>query len=592
MVDDCSVAAEMVPVCWYRTLLLPRASGDWVRPVNALCLLTEPLIRVQGPSGGVDRLNLAQLLARLAGGEALDFPMLRPHQQPAWHAFLVQLAYLALEPAESTESPADVAVPTDAATWERLLRGLTPDRADDAPWCLVVDDWQQPAFLQAPCWPGAQPDYKRVLASAQEIDLLITSKNHDEKVGKMARIGRAEADLVVFALVSLQGFAGYLGAGNFNTMRMNGGFASRAQFRMVFKRGSGLEFLRDLRVLLARSERLWEDALEAGIGTAARPHRLLWLPIWGDTALALDSVHPLCLEVCRRVRLRLKGDTLQALTASSKTARVDAKLRNGVVLDPWLPIVREGTGKALTAMPSSLGYRLLSPVLFDAKRFKLPMLAMPCADIDRDSAGVLVMQVLVGGSGRTDGLLRREIPVRRRALRKFSDAPAELALRAGRFIEIASAMQGKVLRAAMLQFVDGSDDPDWKNGDFAKYVQRWTEQFDQIVDEVFYETLFATVDAERADLEAEAQWLQTLERLATVVFERALDALPSRDRSRVFASVRAWQIFRGGLHKQFGPLLAHTRATAGTGPPADAATATATTTATHAPPEPHDAHPA
>ena len=559
--------------------------------MNALCLLTEPLIRAQGPSGEVEPLSLPQLLARLASGEALDFPMLRPHQQPAWHAFLVQLAYLALEPAEAPESTADIPVPTDAASWERLLRGLTADHADDAPWRLVVDDWQQPAFLQAPCGAGAQPDYKRVLASAQEIDLLITSKNHDEKVGKMACIGAADADLVVFALVSLQGFAAYLGAGNFNTMRMNGGFASRAQFRMVFKRGSGAEFVRDLRVLLTRAERLWEDAEVAGIGTASRPHRLFWLPAWGDGALSLDSVHPLCLEVCRRIRLRLAGDVLQALTAGSKTARVDAKLRNGVVLDPWLPVVRDGTGKALTAMPGSFGYRLLSPVLFDAKRFKLPVLAMPCAEVDRDSAGVLVMQVLVGGSGRTDGLLRREIPVRRRALRKFSDAPAELAMRAGRFIEIASAMQGKVLRAALLQFVDGSDDPDWKNGDFAKYVQRWIEQFDQLVDEVFYEALFATVDAELADLEAEAQWLQTLEGLATMVFERALEALPSRDRSRVFAHTRAQQMFRGGLHKQFGPLLAHTRATVGTGLSVDAATA-ATTTANHAPPEPHDAHPA
>ena len=553
--------------------------------MNALCLLTEPLIRVQPSSGQTEPLSLPQLLARLAGGEALDFPMLRPHQQPAWHAFLVQLAYLALEPAQATASTADIAVPTDAATWERLLRALTHDHADDAPWCLVVDDWRQPAFLQSPCGPGAQSDYKRVLASAQEIDLLITSKNHDEKVGKMTRIGGADADLVVFALVSLQGFAAYLGAGNFNSMRMNGGFASRAQFRMVFKRGSGPEFLRDLRVLLARSERLWEDVPELGIGTASRPHRLLWLPAWGDTALSLDSVHPLCLEVCRRIRLRLAGNVLQALTAGSKTARVDAKLRNGVVLDPWLPIVSEGTGKALTAMPGSFGYRLLSPVLFDAKRFKLPVLAMPCAQVDRDSAGVLVMQVLVGGSGRTDGLLRREIPVRRRALRKFSDAPAELALRAGRFIELASAMQGKVLRAAMLQFVDGTDDPDWKNGDFAKYVQRWTEQFDQLVDEVFYEALFATVDAERADLEAEAQWLQTLKRLATLVFDRALEALPSRDRSRVFARVRAEQMFNGSLHKQFGPLLAHSRATAGTGPPIDAAAVTAT----HTPPEPHHA---
>ena len=559
--------------------------------MNALCLLTEPLIRVQGSSGQVEPLSLPQLLARLAGGEALDFPMLRPHQQPAWHAFLVQLAYLALEPAQVIESTANIAVPTDAETWERLLRALTPGHADDAPWCVVVDDWQQPAFLQSPCGPGAQSDYRRVLASAQEIDLLITSKNHDEKVGKMARIGGADADLVVFALVSLQGFAAYLGAGNFNTMRMNGGFASRAQFRMVFKRGSGPEFLRDLHVLLARTDRLWVDALEAGIGMTAQLHRLLWLPAWGDSALSLDSAHPLCLEVCRRIRLRLAGNMLQALTASSKTARVDAKLRNGVMLDPWLPIVKEGMGKALTAMPGSFGYRLLSPVLFDAKRFKLPVLAMPCAEVDHDSAGVLVMQVLVGGSGRTDGLLRREIPVRRRALRKFSDAPAELALRAGRFIEIASAMQGKVLRAAMLQFVDGTDDPDWKNGDFAKYVQRWTEQFDQLVDEVFYEDLFATVDAERTDLEAEAQWLQTLKRLATLVFDRALEALPSRDRSRVFARVRAEQMFSGSLHKQFGPLLAHTRATAGTGQPVDAVRA-ATATATHAPPEPHDAHPA
>jgi hypothetical protein len=211
-------------------------------------------------------------------------------------------------------------------------------------------------------------------------------------------------------------------------------------------------------------------------------------------------------------------------------------------------------------------------VLFDAKRFRLPLLAAPCAEVDVDGAGVLVMQVLVGGSGRTDGLLRREIPIRRIALRKFSDAPAELALRAGRFIEIASAMQGKVLRAAMLQFVDGTDDPDWKNGDFARYVQRWTEQFDQLVDEKFYEALFATVDAELADLPAEAQWLQTLKRLSSIVFDRALQALPSRDRSREFARVRAEQVFSRGLHKQFGSLLASTHVTADEHRPAGLAT--------------------
>ena len=540
--------------------------------MNVLCLLTDSLIRVQSTSGQVERLSLPQVLARMSDAEALDFPMLRPHQQPAWHAFLVQLAFLALELAEATDPP------TDATAWQALLRGLTPGHPGDEPWCLVVDDWLQPAFLQSPCLPGAQADYKRVLASAQEIDLLITSKNHDEKVGKMPRIGSDDADVVVFSLVSMQGFAGYLGAGNFNTMRMNGGFASRAQFRLVFKRGSGPEFLRDLAVLLSRADRLWEDAIEHSIGTTPLPHRLLWLASWGNAALALDSVHPLCLEVCRRIRLRLAGGVLQALTAGSKSARVDAKLRNGIVLDPWLPLVKEGEGKALTATASTFSYRLLSPVLFDGQRYELPLLASPRAD--EDSAGVLVAQVLVGGSGKTEGLLRREIPMRRRSLRKFGDARAELALRARRFIEIASALQGKVLRAALLQFIDGSAEPDWKNGDFAKYVVRWTEHFDQKVDEVFYEALFDTIEAELTDQPAEAQWLQTLLPLARAVFQRATEALPSRDRSRLFALARAEQLFRGGLIKQFGPLLPRAQPSA-----ADAATGTL------APPEPHHAHP-
>ncbi len=539
--------------------------------MNALCLLTDPLIRVQYTSGQVDRLNLPQVLVQLSGAEALDFPMLRPHQQPAWHAFLVQLAFMALELAEVTQPP------TDEAAWQTLLRGLTPEYLADEPWCLVVDDWELPAFLQSPCLPGAQTDYKRVLESAQEIDLLITSKNHDEKAGKMPRIGCDEADVAVYSLVSLQGFAGVFGKRKYNVMRMNRGYASRAQFRLVFTRGSGPEFLRDLTVLVAEAERLWEDANTGhGIGTSLR-HRLLWLSPWGDTAMTLESVHPLCLEVCRRIRLRLVDDVLQALTAGSESARVDAKLRNGIVLDPWLPLVKEGVPRALTAMANTFSYRLLSPILFDGQRYELPLLAR--ARLEEGSAGVMVAQVLVRGMGTTDGLLRREIPMHGRALRKFGDARTELALRARLFIDIASTLQGKVLRSALLQFIDGSNDPDWKNGDFAKYVARWTDHFDQLVDEVFYEALFDTIEAELADQPAQAQWLQTLLPLAREVFDRGTEALPSRDGSRLIALARAERLFTGGVFKQFGTLLPHAPNTA-----EDA-------TASPAEPELHHAHP-
>ena len=565
----------MAPICEVLFGPAPRASGDWGGQVNPLCLLTDALIRVSGSPGQVDRLSLPQLLARLSAAEPLDFPMLRPHQQPAWHAFLVQLAYLALESTELAKPP------TDAASWSSLLRALTPDHPADEPWCLVVDDWQRPAFLQSPCLAGGQADYRRVLGSAQEIDLLITSKNHDEKVGKMPRLGSEDADLLVFALVSLQGFSGFLGAGNYNTLRMNGGFASRAQFRLVFARGTGPEFCRDLAALQAHTERMWQDAAGLGIGTVHQ-QSLLWLAPWGDPALPLAAVHPLCLEVCRRVRLRSVDGVLQALTAASKSARVDAKDRKGVVLDPWLPLTKDGGVRAFTAQASSFGYRLLSPVLFDSQRYDLPLLARPGPG--EGGAGVLLAQVLVGGSGRTDGLLRREIPLRGRALRKFADARDELALRARLFIEITSTLQGKVLRSALLQFIDGSVEPDWKNGDFAKYVVRWTDLFDSRVDEVFYAALFDTIEAELSDQAAQVQWLSVLRPLAQQVFDSATEALPSRDGSRLIALARAQRLFIAGLYKQFGALL----------PPRPAATATASADtladAALAQPEPHHVH--
>ena len=550
---------------------LPRASGGPGGSVTALNLLTQPLIRVQAGRGPVQRLTLPQLLARLSAAQVLDFPMLRPHQQPAWHAFLVQLAFLALELTDSGQPP------DDPGAWAMLLRGLTPKYADDAPWCLVVDDWQQPAFLQSPCRAGAEADYKRVLASAQEIDLLITSKNHDEKVGKMARITADDADLLVYALVSLQGFAGGLGPGKRNSMRVNGYYGSRAQFRLAFDRGAGPEFLRDLTVLLANAEALRDQAIyEYGIGTALQ-YRLLWLAPWGLDPLPLSAIHPMCLEVCRRVRLRWNDGVVQALTATSTTTRVAAEMCNGNVMDPWGTLVKEGVVRALSAKSFSFQYRSLAPILFNGQKYALPLLAKPTAK--ERNAGVLVVQVLVNEQGLTDGLLRREIPMRGVVLRKFADARGELALRAQQFIEIASNLQGKVLRPALLQYIDGSAEPDWKNGDFAKYVAPWIVQFDQQVDEVFYPALFDTVEAELADHAAQAAWLQTLLGLAREIFARAAEALPSRDGSRLIALARAQRVMSGGLLKQFGDLL-----------PAQPSTASQHAAAL-APLEPHHAQP-
>ena len=186
-------------------------------PANSL--LTDEIFRVE--IACERRLSLPQVLAALsaATAELGGFPALRPHQRFCWHAFLVQLAALAAHRA-GVGSVAGV----DADTWTVWLRALTPDWPDDAPWCLVVDDPAKPAFLQPPIPEGAIAALKDSVATPDEIDLLVTSKNHDIKQNIAVD---AHPDDWVFALVSLQTQGGFSGRDNYGTARMNGGASNR-----------------------------------------------------------------------------------------------------------------------------------------------------------------------------------------------------------------------------------------------------------------------------------------------------------------------------------------------------------------------------
>ena len=67
-------------------------------------LLTDPILTL---SSG-DKVSLPALFAEMARGQARGFPALRPHQRPAWHMFLVQLAVLSLHAANRDDLPADL----------------------------------------------------------------------------------------------------------------------------------------------------------------------------------------------------------------------------------------------------------------------------------------------------------------------------------------------------------------------------------------------------------------------------------------------------------------------------------------------------
>ena len=133
-----------------------------------------------------------------------------------WHMFLVQLAALALQRAGEKD------LSKDADRWAELLRGLTPDYLADEPWHLIVEDRTKPAFMQPNEPEGIK--YTGVITAADQLDMLITAKNHDLK---QAIAEMAELDEWAFALVSLQTSEGFNGSGNYGIARMNGGSSSR-----------------------------------------------------------------------------------------------------------------------------------------------------------------------------------------------------------------------------------------------------------------------------------------------------------------------------------------------------------------------------
>ena len=163
-------------------------------------LLTESLIRYDHADGNRVRASLPEVYEALMTDSVEAFAALRPHQRHAWHAFLVQLGAMTIHRAGVDEPP------TEDTDWAGLIRGLTPDYHDDEPWHLVVEDITRPAFMQSPARSQERgEDYKSPVYTPDEVDMLVTSKNHDLKSAVAERAG---IDDWIFALLTLTDHGG------------------------------------------------------------------------------------------------------------------------------------------------------------------------------------------------------------------------------------------------------------------------------------------------------------------------------------------------------------------------------------------------
>lgn len=492
-----------------------------------------------------ERLSLPALLAAMVQGKVTQFPALRPHQRAAWHMFLVQLASLAMWKAEETSPP------DDSATWVALLRNLTPDYPDDAPWRMVVEDRSRPALLQPPASDGLKWESDKVTPDA--LDLLITARNHDLK---QAVAREAEIEDWLFALVSLQTSEGYGGAGNHGIARMNGGFSSRPMLGLAPKQDKDYAlhpsawWNRDVgRLLEERQAGRWTDHGRDG-GPA-----LLWCLEWLEAKqLDLRQLDPWFIEVCRRVRLVEEQGSVSAIRATSKAARIDAKAYHGNVGDPWAPIHR-GNGKSLTLSGGDFDYKKLADLMLVGD-WQVPLLA-ELGPKEKAAAGdmLLVAEALSRGNNKTEGFKSRVVPVPNNVVRLFQSQNAATLTK--RQMDEIKAFDEALRNAIALVAGRG----DWDNVGKSQYAvsRPARERFDRTVDTLFFSHLWKRLAAESSDDPQAADtaghtFRRALFDAAKAELTTALPGIPCAAIQRPKAEARAWRAFRfrvGKLDPQF-----------------------------------------
>ena len=523
-------------------------------------LLEQTVFRVSPES----QASLPGLLALLTLDKIDGYPALRPHQAPAWHMFLVQLAALALHRAGSVQ------LPESDEAWAQLLRGLTHEFPDDEPWCLVVEDPSKPAFFQPPVPAGM--DLKTEVPTPDALDLLITSKNHDLK-----QLVAQQPDIQdwVYALVSLQTSEGYGGAGNNGIARMNGGYSSRSMFGiapLTQSKGKGNTprpgawFRRDVTVLLATRE----DELEAYDHIGYKPANglaLTWLAPWkDDEQIALQDLDIWFIEACRRIRLSMKDEHLVVKRGTSRATRISSiEKAKGVaaVGDPWAPVVVKDNSP-LSLSERDFDYKLLVELLFSGD-YRLPVLARLSANEESGQTFALVARALSHGQSKTFGFKSRTLPLGGRISRALGPKRIELHLLARKQIDEISHFD-LTLRESLVHMAAGGKDVEsiskLSKRERDRLYERTNEtraQFDRAADVIFFEHLWLRFEAQETGheaLEAEAKaFAQKLFSQARSIFEAALPSIPCVRLFRSRGEARARKRFFQCVRREFPELF-------------------------------------
>ncbi len=499
-------------------------------------ILTDPTIRAKHNNGAIDKLTLPQVYAALMADDIAAFPALRPHQKHPGLAFFTQLGAIATHKAELPEPPEDV------DEWQQIIRSLT---LQEEAWHLFVEDITKPAFMQPPASSTErEKDYKSVITTPDELDMLVTAKNHDLKASVGAQ---GDVDDWIFALITLQTMDGNPGR-NPGIARMNGAYGNRPAFSLAPMGGIGAQVKRDITLLLGHRTTLTREYPMTEDGTG-----LLWTREWDGTrveALTLDKLDPLFIEICRLIRLR-NDDGIHAIKATAKYTRIEAKAMKGMVGDPWTPVNRK-ENKSLTLGLGGFTYKRIAEYLID---WDHPVLLKQTRDERRSSNDMtLVARAMVRGQGKSEGYYERTITLRPRTVARLN--AQELGTIAKERIEDVGKVQ-RILRHAVSVFAAGGGDS--IADEHRVRANPWANRIDDIVDATFFDDLQDEFEKDASERQAiRDKWLCNDEdgngviNHARKILHEAEDTLPCNEMRRYKARTRAEGVFEGRIRNSNG----------------------------------------
>jgi CRISPR system Cascade subunit CasA len=510
-------------------------------------LLTDPCLTVRLSDGSQKGMSLPQALSALEGDRIQSFARLQAHQSHPWHAFLCQLAAMALEgrelpPGEGLE-PHQLLGEHTPEQWTELLRGLTTDFTADEPWTLVVEDLSRPAFLQPPVPEGTWTALDKEKSHPDDLDVLVSARSHGVKAQLQ---WTPAAEDWVYCLLSLQTNGCFMGAGNYGIARQNGGYATRPGVALALGQTPGTAWVRDTRIILDHGmDHFLSRVAEFNINGI----KLVWLEPWKGTvaeSLGLSKLHPLFIEICRRVRLREADEKITAQHTGTKALRIKAKDYKGNLADPWIPIRRDDAS-AFNRRPT---YGVIRQVLLDRGIYEPALLQKP-ALYDRDRDAVVRFRVLVRGEGKTEGYVERAVAVPASMLSFLDERSDEAAAVAEAMASMASAVERNVLKPALVQAMQASRPfPEYKQKETNAWAEELVREFDQELDRHFFAWLWTCLEAlESADQDTDylAPWRGFLKKRATAFFQQTLESLPVPGALRYKAFARAEGRFHGGM---------------------------------------------